>query len=489
MLEPILLPTFGVFTYQEQVMQAARVMADYSLGGADLLRRAMGKKIKSEMEAQRSNFVTGAVKNGVEEKQANFVFDLMEKFSGYGFNKSHSAPCALIAYQTAYLKANYPVEFLAASMTLDMGNTDKLNQYRQEVSRFEIALLPPDINRSDVAFAVENDPKTGKPAIRYALAAVKGVGEQAMRELVAERAAHGPYKDLFDFARRLDTKGFNRRQFENLVKAGAFECLNPNRAQSFAAAELLLRQASRAAEERETRQEGLCGGVLGLADGGFAARPALPVVPDWPAVERLQNEFDAIGFYLSSHPLDPYGRSLERAGILRWVDLPAALAAGGATRFRLAGIVIGKKERTSARGSRFAFVQLSDTSGVFEVTLFSEVLGQARALIDGGQPLIVTLDVRREEEKLRLTAQKLEPLDSVVAHAAAGLRVFVGEADALPQLKSLIAREAGGSGRVTVVLDLPASEVEVALPGGFRIDPKIRAAVKSLPGIVDVHDI
>src|SRR5436305_6419351 len=282
-------------------------------------------------------------------------------------------------------------------MPLGMGNTDKLNQYRQEVSRFEIALLPPDINRSEVAFSVENDPKSGKPAIRYALAAVKGVGEQAMRELVAERQRNGAFKDLFDFARRLDTRSFNRRQFENLVKAGAFECLNPNRALSFAAAELLLRQASRAAEERVTRQENLFAGV----DQGFAARPSLPVVADWPAVEKLQHEFDAIGFYLSSHPLDPYGKSLERAGILRWVDLPAALAAGGSTRFRLAGIVIGKKERTSARGSLFAFVQLSDTTGVFEITLFFQVLSQPRGVLEGGQPLIVTVDVRREEENLR----------------------------------------------------------------------------------------
>src|SRR5438094_2887964 len=374
-------------------------------------------------------------------------------------------------------------------MTLDMGNTDKLNQYRQEVSRFEIALLPPDINRSEVAFSVEDDPKSGKPAIRYALAAIKGVGEQAMRELVAERQRNGAFKDLFDFARRLDTRSFNRRQFENLVKAGAFECLNPNRAQSFAAAELLLRQATRAAEERQDGQVSLFAGLGGLANGGFAARPSLPVVPDWPSVERLQNEFDAIGFYLSSHPLDPYAKSLERAGILRWVDLPAALAANSSNRFRLAGIVIGKKERTSARGNRFAFVQLSDTSGAFEVTMFSEALAQARGLLEGGQPLIVTVDVRREDESLRLTVQKIEPLDTIVAQAAAGLRIFVAEAEALPRLKSVISREAGGRGRVTVVLDLPSREIEVALPGGFRVDPRIRAAVKSLPGIIDVHDI
>jgi DNA polymerase III subunit alpha len=482
LLEPILRDTFGVFTYQEQVMQAAQIMAGYSLGSADLLRRAMGKKNASEMAAQRGNFVAGAAKNGVDDQQANLVFDLMEKFSGYGFNKSHSAPYALVAYQTAYLKANHPVEFLAASMTLDMGNTDKLNQLRQEADRLGIRLLPPDVNRSQPTFSVEIDPKTAKPEIRYALAAVKGVGAQAMQVLVSERDRNGRFKDLFDLAQRLDARTFNRGQFESLAKAGAFDPLDPNRAQTFCAAELLLRQASRSAMEREDGQGSLFG--VGLGD-----RPALPLIEDWPPVEKLQHEFAAIGFYLSSHPLDAYGRSLERAGILRWADLPAALAANGATRFRLAGIVIGRKERTSARGNRFAFVQMSDPSGVFEVTLFAEMLKEARVLFDAGQPLAVTVDVRNEEDSLRLTAQKIEPLDDVVAHAAAGLRVFLGEARALTHLKNLFAREGKGRGRVSVVLDLDDSEVEIAIPGGFRVDPRMRAAVKSLPGIVDVHDI
>ena len=488
-LEGILKETHGIMIYQEQVMQIAQVLAGYTLGGADLLRRAMGKKIQSEMDAQRKSFVEGATGRGVEARRAELIFDQMAKFAGYGFNKSHAAAYALVAYQTAYLKANHPVEFLAASMTLDMGNTDKLNHFRPELSRFGISLLPPDINRSGVDFTVEPDPKTGKPAIRYALAAVKGVGAQAMRDFVAERQANGPFKDLFDFSRRLDAKSFNRRQFESLAKAGAFDCLNPNRAQTLSGAETLLRQASRAAEERESRQESLFSGVDAKSNWGFAARPSLPVVADWPPVERLQNEFDAIGFYLSSHPLDPYGKSLERAGILRFADLPAAMAAGGSTRFRLAGIVVGKKERTSARGSRYAFVQMADTSGMFEVTVFSEVLAQSRAVLDGGQPLVVTIDVRHEDDSLRLTVQKIEPLDAVVAHAAAGLRVFVGEMEALPRLKTLFGHEPSGRGRVTLVLDLPRSEVEITLPGGFRVDPRFRAAVKSLPGVVDVHDI
>jgi DNA polymerase-3 subunit alpha len=489
LLEPILKPTYGVFTYQEQVMQAAQIMADYSLGGADLLRRAMGKKIKSEMVAQRANFVGGAVKKRIEEAQANFVFDLMEKFSGYGFNKSHSAPYALIAYQTAYLKANYPVEFLAASMTLDLGNTDKLNEFRQECARLGVKILPPDINRSEVEFSVEqirdgSQTKDGA-AIRYALAAVKGVGAAAMREILAERKANAPFKDLFDFARRLDVKSFNRRQFENLIRAGAFDCLNPNRAQTFAAIDLLLRHASLAAEERSSQQVSL----FGAAGAGAGQRIALPQAQDWSALDRLQQEFAALGFYLSSHPLDAYGKSLARVGVVRFADLPERLAAGGSTRFKLAGIVISKKERSSSEGRRFAFVQMSDATGTFEVTLFSEVLAQVRDLLESGKPLLVTVDIRADDDALRLTAQRIEPLDKIVAQAAAGLKVVLGEAAALAAFKSLLLGEAGGRGHVNVVVPLPTREVEIALPGGFRIGPQVLSAVQRLPGVLSVQEI
>ncbi|MGH7045174.1 MAG: DNA polymerase III subunit alpha [Stellaceae bacterium] len=481
-IEGILRETYGVMVYQEQVMRIAQVLSGYTLGSADLLRRAMGKKIQSEMDAQRKTFVEGAIGRGVEPRRAELIFDQMAKFAGYGFNKSHAAAYALLTYQTAWLKANHPVEFMAALMTLDLGNTDKLNIFRQELSRLGIRLLPPDSNRSQPGFAVEDEARSGKPAIRYALAAIKGVGQQAMIELVRERDTHGRFKDLFDLARRLDAKTFNRAQFESLAKAGALECLNPNRAQTFAAADLLLREASRSAAERQDGQGSLFG--RGLSD-----RPSLPLIDDWPAADKLQHEFAAIGFYLSSHPLDAYGRSLERAGILRSADLPAALAANASTRFRLAGIVVGRKERTSARGNRFAFVQMSDPSGVFELTVFADMLREARPLLDTGEPLAVTVDVRSEEDSLRLTAQKLEPLDDVVAHAAAGLRVFLGEPRALAHLKTVIGREAGGRGRISLILDLPEREVEIAIPGGFKVSPKFRAAVKSLPGIVDVHDI
>jgi DNA polymerase III subunit alpha len=482
LLEAILKPTFGVFTYQEQVMQAAQIMADYSLGGADLLRRAMGKKIKSEMVAQRENFVNGAVKKGIEDEQANVVFDLMEKFSGYGFNKSHSAPYALVAYQTAYLKANYPVEFFAASMTLDLGNTEKLNEFRQECSRLGIKVLPPDINRSEVGFSVE-ETKDGA-AIRYALAAIKGVGAAAMSDVIAERKEKGPFKDLFDFAERLDVKSFNRRQFESLVRSGAFDCLNRNRAQSFAAIDLLLLHAGAAAEDRQSHQVSLFGASDTARQGG-----ALPNVTDWPSVERLQQEFAAIGFYLSSHPLDAYGKSLARVGVVRFADLTERLAVGGSTRYKLAGIVISRKERSSAEGRRFAFVQMSDASGVFEITLFSEVLGQSRAVLESGQPLLVTADVRAEGDVMRITAQRLEPLDKIVAQAAAGMKVTLGEAAALEPLKQLMRLESGGRGRVSVVIPMEAREVEIALPGGFKISPKVIGSAQALPGILAVQEI
>jgi DNA polymerase-3 subunit alpha len=482
-LKPILEETQGIIIYQEQVMEIAKVLSGYSLGGADLLRRAMGKKIKAEMDAQRKLFVDGAVERGTSHDLADHIFDLVAKFAGYGFNKSHAAAYALVAYQTAYLKANYPVEFIAASMTLDMGNTDKLNVFRQECSRLGVKVLPPDINRSAVEFSVEQT-KDGS-AIRYALAAVKGVGAAAMSEILAERKANGPFKDLFDFARRLDVKSFNRRQFESLVRAGAFDCLNSNRAQTLAAIDLLLRHASVAAEERSSQQ----GGLFGAPGAGVGQRMALPQTHDWSALDRLQQEFSALGFYLSSHPLDAYGKSLARVGVVRFAELPERLAAGGSTRFKLAGIVISKKERSSSEGRRFAFVQMSDATGTFEVTLFSEVLAQARELLDSGKPLLVTVDIRADDDALRLTAQRIELLEKIVANAAAGLKVVLGEAGALAAFKSLLQGEAGGRGHVNVVVPLPTREVEIALPGGFRIGPQVLSAVQRLPGVLSVQEI
>jgi DNA polymerase-3 subunit alpha len=482
-LEGILKETFGIMIYQEQVMQIAQELAGYSLGGADLLRRAMGKKIKSEMEAQRKSFVEGAVARSVPETKAEEIFEQVNKFAGYGFNKSHAAAYALVAYQTAYLKANFPVEFLAASMTYDLGNTDKLNVFRQELDRLGVPLLPPNVNASQADFGVERQ-ADGRSAIRYALAAVKNVGAAAMAALVAEREAGGQYEDLGDLAGRLDSRVVNKRQVENLACAGAFDTLCSNRRRVFEGAETLVRHAAAAASERESAQVNLFGG-----DGANRhAMLALPEIEDWPAVDRLRHEFEAIGFYLSAHPLDAYGGRLTRLRITSSAELTARSGTESG-RKRLAGIVIGKQERTSRQGNRFAFVQLSDTSGMFEVLVFSELLAAARDLLDSGQPLLVTvsLDSRDDGEAPRLTAQEITPLDQVVAEVDTDLRLFVNDPAPLDSLKAVLGREAvaGGRGRVALVLGVERGrEVEMELPGGYRLSAQVCQAIKAIPGVV-----
>ena len=477
-IEPVVKDTYGVIIYQEQVMQIAQVFAGYSLGQADLLRRAMGKKIKAEMDAQRDVFVKGAMEKGVKKDRASYVFDLVDKFAGYGFNKAHSAGYALVAYQTAYLKANHPVEFIAASMTYDMGNTDKLNVYRQELQRLGIALLPPDINRSERDFTVEVQ-DDGKGAIRYALAAVKNVGGAAMDSVVEERLAGGPFQSLADFARRVDVKQINKRQIENLARAGAFDGLSPNRAQVYQAAETIVRHASAAASERESAQVNLFGGA------GESDPTPLPLSPveDWPGMERLDHEFGAIGFYLSAHPLDTYGPTLEKLQVRPYSEV---LQAGTAGLVTLAGIVQGKRELNSRKGNRMAFVQFTDTSGVYEVTLFSETLGQARELLVNGQALLMRVSVeQRGEDEPRLTAQSLEPLDNAAAKKSKGLDLHLGSPAPLDSLKSILEREGRGRGKVKLFLALDdGQEVELALDGGYRLSPTARQAIKAIPGIV-----
>jgi DNA polymerase III subunit alpha len=491
-LEPILKETFGIIVYQEQVMQIAQKLSGFTLGAADLLRRAMGKKIKAEMEAQRRAFVDGAVARGVDSGKASQIFELVNKFAGYGFNKSHAAAYALVAYQTAYFKANDPVEFFAATMTYDMGNTDKLNVFRQELQRLGIRLLPPDINRSDVAFSVDRAgaPGGAEPAmaIRYALAAVKNVGAAAMAGVVEARNVRGPFKSLSDFAERVDFKVLTKRQLESLAAAGAFESVVPNRHQVFEAVEQIVRHASAAAQDRASNQTSLFDALAG-SSGNSAPAISLPAVPEWAPMDRLKREFDAIGFYLSAHPLDAYGKTLERLGVMTSAEAIRRMADGRLSRVRLAGTPISKQERTSARGNRFAFAQFSDTSGVFEATLFSEVLSASRELLDQGVPVLIAVDGRVDGDQVRLMAQSIEPLDKAAAGVGASLRIYLNDAGPVEPLKTLLQREAKGKGRIWLVAMTGEREVEIALRGGFGCSPQLRQAIKALPGIVEVEEV
>ncbi len=484
-LEPILRETQGIMVYQEQVMQIAQELSGYSLGSADILRRAMGKKIKEEMDKQRQIFVDGACARGVPDGKANHIFDLVNKFAGYGFNKSHAAAYALVAYQTAYLKANHPVEFLAASMSLDLNNTDKLNTFRQELVRLGIRLLQPDINNSEVTFAVERmtNGSVDESAIRFALAAIKNVGEGAMRTLVAERQRNGPFKSLDDITKRLDARQINKRQLENLARAGVFDDLNANRRQVFESVETLLRRASATAEERASGQMGLFGGDASNAPSQLQ----LAEVGDWPPMERLREEFEAIGFYLSAHPLSAYAKSLKRLKAVRCADVLAQGCSGPVT---VAGTVISKKERTSGKGNRYAFVQLSDTSGVFEVLVFSELLASNRELLEVGCSLLIRANVQIEGDSLRFSAQSIEPLDQVAERLTANLAVFIDSPEPLPAIRNILDDKAAGRGQVKLVSWIEGgTEVEIGIPGRYAISPAVALQLRGIPGVRDVREV
>jgi DNA polymerase III subunit alpha len=482
-IHDILEPTYGVIVYQEQVMQIAQTMAGYSLGGADLLRRAMGKKIQSEMEAQRETFTKGAIERGIDPAIAKSVFDAMAKFAGYGFNKSHSAPYAMLAYQTAWLKANHPEVFFAACMSMALGNTDRLAALREEASRSSIRIEPPDINCSAADFTVERT-HDGGLAIRYALAAVKKVGFAAMQTLVETRRDQ-PFTDLADFSSRVDPRQFNRMQLENLIRAGAFDGLESNRARLFAAAESLLRRAQATAEEKESGQIAL----FGAAQTGSRETLRLPDMPDWPPMERLNFEAEAIGFHLTAHPLDAYAKALRRLGTTACAQVES-VAQAGVTRVRLAGTVVAQKERVTRTGNRMAWVRITDASGSCEVTLFAEVLGRSRDVLVSGSNVLVTADLRQDGEQLRVTAQEVVALDQAAAAAGAAMRIWLRETVAVPHIRDLLGREGHGKGRVILVPRLgTAQSVEIALAGGFNVTPRLAQALKVIPGVEQVEEL
>ena len=481
-IHEILQETYGIMVYQEQVMQIAQTMAGYSLGGADLLRRAMGKKIRAEMDTQREIFTSGAVGRSVPKAKAAEIFDLMAKFADYGFNKSHAAAYALVSYQTAWLKANHPTAFLAACMSLAINNTDKLAALRQEMGRLGIRLLPPDINRSSADFRVEVG-ADGSQSVRYALAAVKRVGMAAMQSLCASRGDR-PFADLSDFAARVDPGPLNRMQLENLVRAGAFDGLEPRRARLLAGVETVLKRAQRNSEEAASGQIGL----FGTVDADQAIR--LPDMPDWSDVEKLGFEAEAIGFHLTAHPLDAYRGLLARLQTVGTAQVEDE-AQVGRTRVRIAGCVVDRKERPTRTGGKMAWLRLSDPAGMVEVTLFSEVLAKRRDLLTPGRALLVTADLKIEGEALRITAQEVLDLEQVASEAAGGaIRVWVERAEAVEPIRSVLARASRGQGRVVLVPSMDAGRrVELALPALYAVTPRLAQALKSLPGVARVEDV
>jgi DNA polymerase III subunit alpha len=475
-LEPILRETFGVIIYQEQVMQAARTLSGYSLGDADLLRRAMGKKIRAEMDAQRVRFVDGAVKDGVDKGQAEMIFELLAKFADYGFNKSHAAAYALVAYQTAYMKANYPVEFLAASMTYDMANTDKLSEFRAEAQRLGIKVEAPSVNRSGPTFDVEGN------TIFYALAALKGVGRGAV-DAIVEARGDKPFRDLGDFASRINPRQLNKRVLESLAAAGAFDALEPNRARVHAGVDMILAVAQRRHEAAESGQNDMFGGA------SMRETVPLPSVEAWLPAERLQKEFDAIGFFLSGHPLDDYQGALKRMNVQSWVAFAASVKQG-ATAGRVAATVVSRQERRTKTGNKMGIFEFSDPTGQFEAIVFQEGLTQYRDLLEPGAAVLLVLGGEAQGDDVRARINTVELLDEATRKTQKGIRVFLRDQQPIEGVaKRLEVGQDRNDGEVSMILILDSGEVEVKLHGRYKISPQITGAIKAVPGVVDVQTL
>ena len=482
LIDPILDETQGIIVYQEQVMEIARKMAGYSLGGADMLRRAMGKKIQAAMDAEKPKFLAGAKENDVDAAKATEVWNLLDKFANYGFNKSHAAAYAVVSYQTAWLKANHPVEFMAAVMNCDLHLTDKLSVYQQEVERLGIEMVPPCINRSEALFSVDE----GK--VVYALGALKNVGVEAMRLIVAEREA-GAFADLFDFARRVELRRIGKRPLEMLARAGAFDRLDRNRRKVFSSIDRLTAWSAACHEEAASGQASL----FGEASAELPA-PDLPMPEDWLPTERLAEEHMAVGFYLSGHPLDDYLAPLKRMQVKTYSEL-TKLAKSGALTAKIAGAVSGRQERKSARGNRFAFVQLSDPTGLYEATVFSDTLESCRSLLEPGQNVVLTVDATIEGDQVKLLVRGASSADDLTAAAApAGIKVFINDAAALGSVKQRLdearaesSRRGGPVNLIAMLPELPG-EAEIALEGEYPLTPQIKGAIKHVPGVVTIED-
>jgi DNA polymerase III subunit alpha len=485
LLQGILSETYGIFVYQEQVMQAAQVLAGFTLGDADLLRRAMGKKIKAEMDAQRAGFVEGCKANDIGPAHANELFDLIDKFAGYGFNKSHAAAYALLAYQTAWLKVHYREDFFAASMAYDLSNTDKLAIFADDMRRMNVRALPPCINASEADFSVAEDEEG--LAVRYALGALKNVGEGAMAQLCADRAENGAYKSIDDLAGRISPKLINRRQLESLAGGGALDSLSANRAGVFAVAETILAVASSAENSRTSGQ----GGLFGEGETSVAT-VQIPVGAVWTLSERMNAEKEAFGFYFSAHPVDRYAHVAAAHGARSFsviASQPAPID-GSRTSAVMAAMVESVRWRTSARGNRYLMATMSDQSGGFEVTCFDEGAQKdiEEAARNGGCGLLnVELDRRPGEETPRVTVRRIQPLETLAGHARLKAEIVTNDAQTPARLAAALAGARGGRSEISLRVMLGAGrEATVLLGRDFLIDGELADAIGEIAGVQGV---
>jgi DNA polymerase III subunit alpha len=458
-------------------MQAAQILAGYSLGGADLLRRAMGKKIKSEMDAQRATFVEGCAKhNNIPASKANELFDLIDKFAGYGFNKSHAAAYALLTYQTAWLKAHHRAEFYAASMSFDVALTDKLAMFVEDMRRGGVECLPPDINASQAHFAVVNG------AVRYALGALKGVGEKAMEALVEERERGGPFSSLEELAARIDPRLLNRRQLESLAGAGAFDSIKPERAAVFAGAETILAHAASAHDQKTSGQAALFG-----ASAAELPPIRLPREASWTLAQRMAAEREAFGFYFSAHPVDASRHLLTVHKVKTFADLAdIRIAEGERVGATMAGLVEETRWRTSARGRRYMMATLSDPSGQFVATAFDDdatTALEAAAKVGQCGLLTVELDRRAGDETPRVTIKRVQPLTDLATRTRLQMTVRVLDAIAAERLVRELAEARGGNGLLRFTVPIASGgEATIIVGRNYVLDAEVASRIERITG-------
>ena len=478
-IDTLLDETQGIIIYQEQVMEIARKMAGYSLGEADLLRRAMGKKIKKDMDAEKPRFISGALKNKIDNVLANRVWLLLERFANYGFNKSHAAAYALVSYQTCWLKANYPVEFMAAVMNNDINFTDKLSFYKQEVNELGILLTPPSINKSVEVFSVDSD------KIIYALGALKNVGIESMRNIISVRNTGGDFKDIFDFANRVELRKIGKRSLEMLIYAGVFDEISNNRNQLFQSIDILVEYSNICFSEKNTGQNNLFGETNNLL-----SYPDLKLIEDWNSSEKLKKEYEAIGFYLSAHPLDDYSKLFKSQKIEKFSELNEILKSGPKL-IKISGSVLSKQERISNKGNKFAFIQFSDPSGFFEVTAFSDVLDFYNNLLQPSQNLILSCQATLEENQPKLLLRKVEKISDVLNSLEdLGIRIFIDDHNAVSFLKEqleILDNENLKKSPIKIVVISKEFDVELDLPNSYRITNDVINSINHIPGVLQVE--
>jgi DNA polymerase-3 subunit alpha len=496
-LEPILKPTYGVILYQEQVMQIAQVLAGYSLGGADLLRRAMGKKKPEEMAKQGEIFRKGAVERGVEEKTATYIFDLMEKFAGYGFNKSHSAAYALVSYQTMWLKAHYPSAFMAAVCSADMDNTDKVVPLIEECRRMKLNVEAPQVNLSQYKFTAIDE-----QTVVYGLGAIKGVGESAIETVISEREENGPFEDIFEFCRRIDLRKVNRRVLESLIRAGALDGLGANRATLM----LQLPLALKLAEQHHAMEEVGQNDLFGMGDPQPAEASHTQVIPkdieEWEEEQRLQGEKETLGLYLTGHPIDRYIDELghicsSRIGNLSLDDAPAGGHRRKGVPVVVTGLVVSASHRQTQRG-RMGTLVLDDRSGRIECTLFNEAYEQHRELVSADKILVVSGMLNYDEFRggLSIRADNLLTFEQARSHYARVLTVNMGShqqvapAEICSKLQQLLTPFVGGTTGIRLRYQNRLASGDIQLGQDWRVNPtdELLRRLEQLfgPGSVDV---